>query len=298
MAPLPRPECADTQEPSDAALRPLLLPHAPRDREQLLEDLVEREARHIIRAVVRRELRGQAQPLVALDAEDLEADAVAHILARLTDLANGFNAEPIRDFAAYVAVTAFHQCHAAMRRLRPERARLKNRLRYLLTHDNRFATWSAPTSRALCGLRAWNGQAASPAALTRLRAVTEPVATLVAAAGGDESHALRDAWLVLALLRRAGGPVELDELTGVVAHLLDLPVHDTGTRSDARIEQIPNPRASVDPGLTGREYLQRLWNEVGLLPVRQRVALLLNLRDEQGRASSRCCPEPARPVLA
>ena len=113
--------------------------------------------------------------------------------------------------------------------------------------------------------------------------MTEPVATLVAAAGGDESHGLRDAWLVLALLRRAAGPVELDELTGVVAHLLDLPVHDTGTRSDARIEQIPDPRESVLTELTGREYLQRLWNEVGLLPVRQRVALLLNLRDEQGR---------------
>ena len=40
-------------------------------------------------------MRGQAQPLVALDAEDLEADAVAHILAGLTDLADGFNAEPL-----------------------------------------------------------------------------------------------------------------------------------------------------------------------------------------------------------
>ena len=51
----------------------------------------------------------------------------SEFLARLTDLADGFNAEPIRDFAAYVAVTAFHECHAAIRRLRPERARLKNR---------------------------------------------------------------------------------------------------------------------------------------------------------------------------
>lgn len=273
-------------------MRPLLSPHTPHDRERLLEDLVERGARPIIRAVVRRELRGQGQHLASpLDAEDLEADTVAHILARLTDLADGFNIEPIRDFAAYVAVTAFHQCHAAMRQLRPERARLKNRLRYLLTHDGRFATWESPTSKRLCGLRSWNGQAESPPAATRLRAVNEPVATLVAAAGGDAGHALRDAWLVLALLRRAGGPVELDELTGVVALLLGLQsTYDTGTRGEARLEHIPDPRASVLTELSDREYLQRLWNEVGLLPVRQRVALLLNLRDENGRGAVALLP--------
>ncbi len=46
---------------------------------------------------------------------------------------------------------------------------------------------------------------------------------------------------------------------------------------------LPDRRASVVDELLGREYLRRLWDEVCQLPVRQRVALLLNLRDEQGR---------------
>jgi hypothetical protein len=49
------------------------------------------------------------------------------------------------------------------------------------------------------------------------------------------------------------------------------------------MEQIADPRGSVVSELEHREYLGRLWEEVCQLPVRQRVALLLNLCDEQGR---------------
>jgi hypothetical protein len=41
----------------------------------------------------------------------------------------------------------------------------------------------------------------------------------------------------------------------------------------------------VEVDLEHRSWLKRLWEEILLLPLRQRLALLLNLRDEHGGAA-------------
>jgi len=67
-------------------------------------------------------------------------------------------------------------------------------------------------------------------------------------------------------------------------------------------ELLPDPALNVLATLEQRSQLELLWREIGLLPRRQRVALLLNLRDAQagdalilftlaGIANMRCIAE-------
>ena len=50
--------------------------------------------------------------------------------------------------------------------------------------------------------------------------------------------------------------------------------------------------------LTHRERLERLWGEIRELPPRQRAALLLNLRDDEGRGMIELWPQTGIASLA
>ncbi len=263
----------------DGLLRPLLQP--PPASQEFLGALLEDEARPIIRAVVRRELTGRGRTdLPREDAEDVEGAVLAQVLTRLRDLASGFDSSPIRDFRAYVAVAAFHGCHALLRQRHPERTRLTNRLRYLMSHDRRFAMWESTSAQRLCGLKAWDGRDAAPSVSTR---VADAVSSF---SGSRLGEAVPEVAAALAVFKTAGGPVELGDLTSAVAEMLnirDVPSGGAGVEAKAsRIEWLADPAPSAETELVDRESVRRLWEEVCQLPVRQRVALLLNLRDPQG----------------
>ncbi len=49
------------------------------------------------------------------------------------------------------------------------------------------------------------------------------------------------------------------------------------------MDQLPAVQTDIDSEIERREYLKNLWAEIRELPVRQRAALLLNLRDGEGR---------------
>ena len=78
----------------------------------------------------------------------------------------------------------------------------------------------------------------------------------------------------------------MDDLLRTVADLLgvkDQPVVATsgpGGAGDME-DRLPDASANVLTEVERRLYLQRLWSEIIQLPLRQRIALLLNLRDEQ-----------------
>ena len=78
-------------------------------------------------------------------------------------------------------------------------------------------------------------------------------------------------------------PVELERLVEKVAELFRLPMSPTQAARHERIERI-DETASVESSLVYRSALIEVWREIDLLPPRQRVALLLGLRDENGSA--------------
>ena len=85
--------------------------------------------------------------------------------------------------------------------------------------------------------------------------------------------------LLDAVLRAAGGPVPFDRLVGTIGSLVAPTGRDATPAVDALADRDAVP---ADRQLEHREFAEALWREVRLLPVRQRVALLLSLRDAHG----------------
>ena len=56
----------------------------------------------------------------------------------------------------------------------------------------------------------------------------------------------------------------------------------TSASGDDGVLEIADPTESIAQTLANQGYLTRLWREVHELPVNQRTAVLLNLRDEDG----------------
>lgn len=211
-----------------------------------------RTAEPVARRIVGFRLRHDS---FAQDREDVQAEAMVDLIRRLREPASD-----IEDWKAYVSVVAHHACDRYFRTRFPQRHRLKNRLRYLAEQEERFTIWSGGDGQLVFGLKEWYGQ--PPVAIN-------PVAV--------KSGALET--VCASVLRGCNGPVPLDDLVDHVAHCLGI------RDAHVSLEAVPNPAApgrDGDQRIDQERWLGRLWVEVLQLPVAQRIALLLHLRDERG----------------
>jgi hypothetical protein len=76
------------------------------------------------------------------------------------------------------------------------------------------------------------------------------------------------------------------------------PARESGRGRDGRedglpseVERLRDQRPAILDVLTHRAHLERLWSEILELPPRQRAALLLNLRDDEGRGMIELWPQ-------
>src|ERR1051326_5151016 len=99
-----------------------------------IESVVVDRAMPVIDAVLRRRCRGWAGGRNLFD--DLRGEAVLRVLRRLREMSEIGAA--IENFEAYVAGITSRVVDDAVRTCSPEWARLKHRVRYLVTHDDRF----------------------------------------------------------------------------------------------------------------------------------------------------------------
>src|SRR5688500_17048945 len=154
------------------------------------------------------------------DAGDLFNDIVVNLVSRLRRIKHDPAQEPIADFRSYVAGTAYNACNLYLRQRFPRRSRLKNRLRYLLSHDSDFALWSTDASGLLCGLAKWRDKSArvSGSVIEKIR--QEPADWLEAVGltrvgvGREELSSL-----LKVLFQWCGSPFKLDDLVNVVAEI-------------------------------------------------------------------------------
>lgn len=264
--------------PAEQALDPLLAPflEAASDAaaEELLAHLLQGTAEPLTRKIVRSRVRAADND----EAEDVSSEVMLHLVARLRALRLRREGQGIADFKSYVAVASYNACHDHLRSRYPLRARLKSRLRYLLSHQPGFASWDGPGDQALCGFAEWRttGNRALPRALDRLR--EDPRGLLASVA----DRPLPD--LVAALLDRVGGAIELEDLVDALARILD--IYDARVGEIAEADgAVPATSAAQDPlaRMDAGRAMKRLWDEIASLPLRQRAALLLNLRDPEGR---------------
>lgn len=242
-----------------------------------------------------RTIRSQLAGVPVADQEEVHSAALLRLTEKLQQWAAGDPEVEIESFRAYVAATGANGCRAWLRARHPERTRLQNQLRYLLRHDPDLALWEGRDGGMLCGLATWRERTFEGARATATAATPQP--RDLALAGPAQAIPLPD--LVRRLLLWRGCPWAFRDLQTAVADLLgirDRPLLSLSGDSEgdghggerespeaqARLDP-PETRAGAHRELEGRQFLTALWVEIRELPVGQRRALLLNLRDDQGR---------------
>jgi RNA polymerase sigma factor (sigma-70 family) len=251
---------------AESLLRDFLEAQDPARRNELLEALVFEQAEPVVRRIVWRRL-GTSAPVQ--DREDTVSDAVVELVGRLTTLHRG-ESNPIANFVGYAAVTAHHGCDHYLRFRFPQRHRLKARLRYLLeSASGTYALWEAGSGAVVCGRLKWRGQPpAGPLDPGWFRAV--PLA-----AAPDEKK------IVAAIFEHMNAPLELDDLVEGAAALSGVIDESPASFEDAE-QRVAAPANDAVERIDQRRRVEQLWLEIQELPHPQRVALLLNLRDDTG----------------
>jgi hypothetical protein len=90
--------------------------------------------------------------------------------------------------------------------------------------------------------------------------------------------------LLSAIFARVQQPVEFDRVVSIAAEVWKITDSSIASLDNPEHEKqaVENSSPGVDVLLEQRLYLESVWTEVCQLPVLQRAALLLNLRDAQG----------------
>lgn len=290
---------------------PLVAPflHAPDEtcaRERLGE-LLTTHAAPIVGPIIQRQLAYGGAGRRDHEREDLQATVLLRLTAQLWALRRGEAATPIVSLTAYAATAAYNACHEWLRRRAPRRASLQSRARYVLTHDPRLTLWEVADRDWCCAVLAARDRAIA-AAEDQVREIAGAQLAAVRRAtdgGGDPSTSPRAfATFIHATLDALQRPCRLVTLVTVLADCLgevDVVATDETEREEglrSPIEGLPDPRPTAAEALAHRDSLVRVWAEIRALPLRQRVALLVNLRDDDGRGSIELWPQTGVASLA
>jgi len=238
--------------------------------ERFLDGLVKQQIEPTIRAVLRQ------RHILPADGEGLIGTVAMTVVDRLrrqrqTEVLPSTTIPPITHLEGYVAVVTHHAIDGWLRERSPERARLRRSLRYVLIHSVEYALWEQDKV-ILAGRASWQMEK---------RAVSPVSAEQLVQRCQLPQNALSLSLLTLVdtLFQTAGGPILLEALVEAAVHLRG--VEDKP--KTAEIETISSPGLSIEATLLHKETLAAVWREVLQLPQRQCVALLLNLRDNEGR---------------
>lgn len=250
--------------------------------ESELSRLIETQIAPVVRGVIRFKLRlGSARQE---EESDLAQEALAQWLAELRKLRERPDERTIGDVRGLAATITYRVCAGWLRARAPRRHTLRYRLQYVLTRQAGLALWTGagPREKAMvAGFAAWQGR--PPVSSESLRRLPEDDAFLARAGRMLPNPKLNE--LVAALLEAAGGPVYFEELVHAAAALLQIR-DDPPASTEAALESGEGQQFASGEDLAWqtekRFFLKRLWEEVGELPLPQRRALLLNLREEDG----------------
>jgi|SRR5215216_1182821 len=216
------------------------------------------------------------------DGSDLFNDIIANLLSRLRHIRSDHQQAAIADFRGYIAATAYNACNLYLRQKYPRRSRLKNRLRYLLSHDAAFALWTNEASGLICGFAQWRDQAALTPQRVFEQIRQDPIEWIqTAGLPGVGTSREQLSSVLTSVFDSCGSPIKLDELINIVADICrekDHPDEPLDT-----VLSLAAPALDFETILEQKHMLALIWQEVCRLPNRQRIALLLNFKDARGQ---------------
>lgn len=270
----------------DPLIEPLLILTDDDGVGDLLSQLITLHAEPIIKEIIRHKLHlNPHQGTRQADASDIKQEAIMALVAALQQLRERPDARPVGNLRGLAAVIAHRACSQWMRRQSPERHAFKKRLYYLLTRQRSFALWRNKINRTVAGFAVWQGREGSETdgRLEKLQN-EETLAAQIRLLKTDR----RKEWgaALAAVFNYLGGPIEFDKLVTALAAILpiaDRPIGFTDRIDGADNFNVTGRKPDMALQVEQRIFLQRLWEEVRQLPLNQRVALLLNLRDHEGK---------------
>ena len=266
----------------DALLEPLLTATTDEHADEVLSQLIAGHAEPVIKGVIRFKLRFNSHhETQRAEADDLQQDVVLQLVSQLQRFRKLPRAHPITDVRGMAAVIAHRACARWMRRQFPERHALKNRLHYLLTRQRGFALWDDDKGKPLAGFAVWQQQKKTATAARNLSDI-ENLPAHIRGLKSDKPQELAES--VASILNSVGRPIEFDELVGVVAAIQGISNQPVESLAEDEDEGFDAATPDPDPAwrIEKKMFLQRLWEELKQLPVNQRAALLLNLKDTSG----------------
>lgn len=274
------PKNGTTNQP-DAALRAFLESSAATESEALLGDLITAKIQPVIEKTLRSKLRVSLKQTdfspVNQEALELAGDIKLILINELRRLKSNPNGKVIHNLDGYTASVTVNVFRQYLRAKYPARQRLKSRLRYLLTHHPKFALWE-DKEVWLCGF----GKSEKAANPTDAETIQAGIRETVNRNNLRDGSKIID--LVAAVFEYSTGAIPFDDLLAAVAEIQE--IKDFREIAESENFSLADSLAvSEDKMLTEleqHERLKRIWAEICALPVRHRVALLLNLKDKSG----------------
>lgn len=266
----------------DDLLLPFLKETDERAEEALLSGLIAEHVEPTVKKVLAYKLRSYVNGAVGgfrnPDAEEVYHDIHVLLLRRLRDLKGTPSGRPISNLRSYVATMARNACDEYLRRKYPQRRYLKDKIRYHLTTRDEFDVWEDGEGGWLSGLKVWRRERAPQTG-------TDFPGELDSCFEHTDARRLKLHELLAQVFRASGRPLDLEVLTAFVARALgveDKPFESFDEGERPLSEHLINAAAGPDVLMEYRQLLERLWHEIRQLPRRQRVVLLLNLRNPRG----------------
>jgi DNA-directed RNA polymerase specialized sigma24 family protein len=260
----------------DPRLAPLFRTKDSEQQKLLTEQLIATQAQTVINRVLRRKL-SIAGGTAMQDESDVYGEVVVRLLKRLQKWFLDPDQIDVANFDSYVAVITKNCCNEYFRKKFPRRWHLRNRVRYVLTRLPSFAMWISSKGDWLCGLSGWEGRLEEPENQRLQKLSEEPERIL-------KTKPVKLPEAIQAIIQYAGVPIPLEVVISILAKLPGIREQFQDSRvEEQQVERLPDPRPHVKPASGQTKFLERLWLEIAQLPPKQRVALLLNLRDKEDR---------------
>jgi hypothetical protein len=265
------PDVMSASRRSDPLLNGVLRARSETEREAAVAELLAEHAYDRIEKILTARFRRARMETDQI--ADLRHEVIVRVVSRFRRLRHPED-DPIESFPDYVATVTFNAFEDFVRKNCPLRSKLRNRTLYALTHDPALAVWTH-SGVSVCGLEQWKGK--PPGDETAM-----PLST-IDAGQKDLRSALRS------LFARSRAPRAVEDVVSALSAAAGIPVNETPRTLDEVVEA-SSPASDPIAELTNRQYLRVLWNEIRELPLRQRIALLLQSRDPSGESAAHLLP--------
>lgn len=256
----------------------------------LLQEVIERHAHPLIRKIIGAKLHVYSNVHYSHSeadaAQDLIQEAVAGLIAYLQLSRRNPADYGIKSLDEFVARTALNTYNKYLRGKYPRRHRLKKQLYYLLHKLEELGLWKEGIEW-IAGFLRWRQTRAvqrhSKALDRLLENEWEFVSTKL---DGKPPSNVPLTSITIGLFEWLDHPLEFDLLVDTVSGLLKIKDHPNQEIAGEWNEESGKESQGADSSelarVDHRKYLKRLWTEIRSLPIKQRWALLGNMRYGDG----------------